>query len=971
MTARSRFIVRVAGLPMDALHGLRASRTPDVLRRTSECRDAIAALRDGLSERLYAAVGAMAERRERNKVLEVRRRLFNGRPLAPDTRAALHAMLAPALVDAIAAYDDLLRTRERLATELETAYADDLADARTAVRALVRDEDFQAALLLSSASLFGNLERFLKGDSRAGRSREEQLERGLLRYLVRMGAKSTPYARFCTVLPGRFDSDSRVAVANAALLGFDADPARKRGHLRLNKSLHAVLWAHLSARPAIRSTLVVELNSTLAEDGERWRFLASTGARELFQRLGRSPALDLIVRTVRGGNAITFGALVARIVADPEIDATPVDAEAYLDRLVEFGLLGLRRVVRDQEPDWDVPLAAYLERIDDEHGALVAGMLRDVRARLTEYAGARPVAREPLGRSIDQTILATLERLGLEPEIPRGIALFEDASADAEMRIARTPGVERALASLAQFLEIVRPVAFPRVDQATMRYYFDRRYPDREAVPLLQFYEDFSRDHLKAHMAQEARVRSGTVPGAVIDHNPLRAPAVTDILVGISRIQELLRACWHSNPCATSIDITPGELRFAVGDLRVPDRDCHSFGMFAQIVAPHADDAQVIVSGGQALTGYGKFFSRFLYVLPPDVRDAVVAENAGLTRDWLAEICGDHDFNPNLHPPLLPHEIAYPGTEGDADSPRLRCADLVVRRDDGDANNLHLVHAPSGQRVLAIDLGFMNPRLRPALYQLLARFAPVMNFVIPVPSAPDRPAQHTSAGESAAADTARPRGVTYRPRITFDSRVVLARRRWTVDVRDIPARDVTESEAAYFGRINEWREANGIPECSYVRLQGNRSGASRATTNTDAREPNVSAAPDEGDAIDAEFDEGAEAADPSPAATAPERAGEGAPAAVHAKRKVRPIGKPQYIDFRSPVLVMLFLRTAATVPSFRAAFEECYPAESDLPSFDGRSFACELCLEFTAPAAHVAHDGERERAAELQGAADD
>ena len=61
---------------------------------------------------------------------------------------------------------------------------------------------------------------------------------------------------------------------------------------------------------------------------------------------------------------------------------------------------------------------------------------------------------------------------------------------------------------------------------------------------------------------------------------------------------------------------------------------------------------------------FGKYFSRFLYLLPDEVEKDLVASNRRLTRSELAEICGDASYNADLHPPLLPEEIAYPTAEG-------------------------------------------------------------------------------------------------------------------------------------------------------------------------------------------------------------------------------------------------------------------------------------------------------------------
>jgi hypothetical protein len=187
---------------------------------------------------------------------------------------------------------------------------------------------------------------------------------------------------------------------------------------------------------------------------------------------------------------------------------------------------------------------------------------------------------------------------------------------------------------------------------------------------------------------------------------------------------------------------------------------CRSMGAFA-CLAPDAGpggDPLLILQGGSYTAGFGKYFSRFLYMLPDDVQEQVRRENAALTDDLLAEICGDAQFNANLHPPLLKWEISYPTGESGAAEEQLRSSDIGVEPDPEDPDTLRLVHAPTGRRVVPVDLGFLNPRMRPPLYQLVSRFTPPAMFAPPVPESPEprrpRPDPSEPAAQSADADTA-------------------------------------------------------------------------------------------------------------------------------------------------------------------------------------------------------------------------
>jgi hypothetical protein len=122
--------------------------------------------------------------------------------------------------------------------------------------------------------------------------------------------------------------------------------------------------------------------------------------------------------------------------------------------------------------------------------------------------------------------------------------------------------------------------------------------------------------------------------------------------------------------------------------------------------------------------GFDKYFSRFLYLRPEEVEKDLVASNRRLTRSELAEICGDASFNADLHPPLLPEEIAYPTAKGGSAREQISVSDLAVEPDPRRPFRVRLVNVTTSRTVVPVDLGFRNPRMRPLLFQMLSRPCP-------------------------------------------------------------------------------------------------------------------------------------------------------------------------------------------------------------------------------------------------------
>ncbi|HEV7590231.1 MAG TPA: hypothetical protein VGO40_19080, partial [Longimicrobium sp.] len=338
---------------------------------------------------------------------------------------------------------------------------------------------------------------------------------------------------------------------------------------------------------------------------------------------------------------------------------------------------------------------------------------------------------------------------------------------------------------------------------------------------------------------------------------------------------------------------------------------------------------------------------------------------------------------------------------------------IGVEPDPEDPDTLRLVHAPTGRRVVPVDLGFLNPRMRPPLYQLVSRFTPPAMFGPPIPespeprrpraAAPEEPAAEAvdadtvavgggdadTAGaapavdaDTAVADTARaaadgieippaepppPPRILARPRVTFEGSLVLARRRWVVPGELFPQREPHEAAADFFVRANRWRREAGIPETSYVRINplpeppaakpGEPAGA-QAEADAAAEAQAAAAAAGEVPGYEAPVPEQAEEEHEEPAAAAEGAAGEAAEGAEGAEKTPakprtpgsRDLHKPQFIDFGNPLLVGLMGKMGANLKGWQAIVEERLPAREGLPRHEGKAYATELVVQLYYPA---------------------
>jgi hypothetical protein len=904
VTVREFCIARCGGLPVTILDELRTGKSRSLAEQILVDERKHASGREGVSDILHGAVSRSDDAGDRRRLLDLRRRLFNARPVRDELVSCAQRLLA---ADELQLVEESVSTVGRLQEGgrlLEPTFSREIATARSRFRRAIDDPDFQKGVLLSSTSLAANMATYSSENAGKPSSRQLQVERGLLRYFTRASAKATPFGTFCAVIEGRLNA---TAMTRALTLNLSGNIREKRSRVRPNKTLYRVLWRHALSCPSVRLRTAVALNPTLERQNGRMRFLTVAGGVETFQRVTRNEALDLVVQMLSARDAAPVAAVAETLAASPEIETSLDEAQEFLLQLAGIGLLRFHSGIPDQEADWIEPLRARLEHIDDDGAgaALIIGLLSTLSLETTRYATAALDERRNIEHRVKAAITDTLSRANIKASDFDGRHLFEDCTADASLQVDLDSAGLAALERAGELLFELERLSFYRSEMEGMRQFFARNYTahGQTRVPLLAFYEDFYRDHYKELADKRARLRKPPATegneerekreAAMRDAtNPFGLESIEARRMANGRLFRLIQERWANDPTAPVIDLTLDEIRRIIDRSGSPRARWGSLATFCQLTLSEDGRAQVLVPSAHGVPGYGKYFSRFLYLLPDASRERVRAENRALADSGsvLAEVQNDGSFNGNLHPPLVDYEIPYPTSDGSG-MPSVNVSALVVELDPHSEGRLRLLETTTGREVVPLDLGFLNPMRRPPLFQLLTRFTPCgCPFTIPMP--------WTS---TTATSTARvPDECIQRPRITVDGSIVIARRQWNFAAGAVPAPTSGESEALYFLRVSRWVERFGLPTRAYIRTAAGWHESAAESQRTPAAEQRHS--PDS--------------------------------------------FKPQYVDFASPLLLQLFARAAGALRGKGLLVEECLPAMDELPARGGERYAYELVVQF-------------------------
>lgn len=189
------FIVRIAGLPVEAMESFRDQVAADLLAQIQLLQEKLTDTRHRAATRIFDLLPDAPEDL-RGLLLEVKRDCHNGRSLVRrQTNAqwpALRTLVTPLL-------DDVLQLEEsidRAKRDLEATYEATLQKERDALAHFAKDVSFLRGVTLSSVSLATNLTRFApdKQDKRQAR-----LESALLRYVSRAALKTSPFSTLTRV----------------------------------------------------------------------------------------------------------------------------------------------------------------------------------------------------------------------------------------------------------------------------------------------------------------------------------------------------------------------------------------------------------------------------------------------------------------------------------------------------------------------------------------------------------------------------------------------------------------------------------------------------------------------------------------------------------------------------------------------------------------------------------------------------
>jgi thiopeptide-type bacteriocin biosynthesis protein len=351
-------------------------------------------------------------------------------------------------------------------SDLEAALARDTGALRVRLREIVRRPEVLAALRIASPSLCARLPAWLDGDEREAAL---SVESALVRYVMRMAGRATPFGLFAGTTLGSPADRTNLRVPQTAM---------HRRLTRLSLDYLVALACRLSANETLRPHIRFRANETVYEAAGRHRFYAlRIGAKNNrtyhLCDIAASPYADVVLSAARRNDGAPMSQLADALVAAGN-GLGHGEALEYVASLVRIGMLWSTLIPAVTGED---PLPQLIERLRGmPTGGSLADALQSVRDDVTLLDAAPFAVHEEVHKRIERT----LHELGTEIESNQ--VLRVDLRKPCEgVTLSRT-----ILAEIASSAELLIGLSMRRETPIEVfAREFEERYQERE-LPLLE-----------------------------------------------------------------------------------------------------------------------------------------------------------------------------------------------------------------------------------------------------------------------------------------------------------------------------------------------------------------------------------------------------------------------------------------------------------------------------------------------------
>ena len=577
-------------------------------------------------------------------------------------------------------------------SELENKFNAELICIRENIKILSKETVLTNGLVLSAPSVLDRIASYQKKEIARFRKKEKQTERTIVQYLTRIATKTSPFSTFTQIGLAEIKEQSSL-IENAKLTS-------NQSFVRINNYILKRFKDSIVQNRTLVQGLRIVVNSTLTRLENGYEFLVNDNNIEVFQTMDDHPVVQLILDKLELDKRLLLSTLVKKLLE--EVDAEIEDIENFVLELHEIGFLEFEISVSNLDANWELKCLDLLSHLPkcplSEDWTKLLFLLQETKQK---YPRLHPSERRVLLKK------AFISFNGLFEEINQGIQqqkqtffkkqfdhqltfnttnlLYEDNVVQTKTSLSKKH-IKALLNKLNAFVKTLEP--FQRNDEIEiLADFFKENYNDK--IDLLTFYKAFAEWKLSNHRHTDPE-----------NNFQKWKPAFKKTIV----IENEMVHIEIKNLQATILNTKEKQT-------------IKSHSAFVQLYQ-NENGFQCFLNA--AMPGYGKYFSRFLYLFPTKVTEQLQERNNRENR-LFAEINDASFFNANIHPPLMPFEIKLlDGNTPVSEKQSILLKEIDIALID---QELKLIHRKTGKEIIPFDLGFLALDARSELFKLLSHFS--------------------------------------------------------------------------------------------------------------------------------------------------------------------------------------------------------------------------------------------------------
>lgn len=790
-------LLRIACTPFDYMEGNNTTLL-NFFSQLNDNNNQINLLTNEILEELHLFNSSLTNEQEQRIIQNYRRALYNKKNDEKATLSALNVIPENYKIK----IHKLIRLKKEINTiliEIQNEHARALDSDRRSLYSSMQNQLFLNGVYMSSESIYHYITKLVNSANENLHKKEITKDLGILKYLSRSSAKTSPFSTFTSV--------NLCDISNKKNIRFQ--PNGVVAKLTINSWLLNIIQHIITSDKELLGYMSVHLNSTLKVNKEEFRYVINLNNVETFQTVKLNSLLNELLNEFKKRKTLQINYLINRIKTKFQIDED--NAQQHLLSCINIGFIEIKKLSSAIDPNWNETLLLNLKKTFSKNNSLQIKIIIETLEYLNRITSTKSlfdvnhknelikIAKDKIGQIIEFSPKQQIEK---NKHILKNI-FFEDAKAQEHVSFKKnliTPVGE----TLAHLYNILGFLDYRKNEQLLMYEYFRKKYSINSKVSFLEFYEDYYRDIVLNKNKTPTNSTSSNKGYVISKYQKLKEQWTKSFLAAVTAINENKEEIFVNS---AQIIQSNNEVKFQ------PNHSIHgSVGAFLQFTFKNNHlSGQHYTIVNSLFYGYGKMFSRFLHLFPKSAYKKIADNNTfKQNNEFLFAEVNDSSFhNANLHPPLLPYEIVFPGCHTRLkDKQQIYVNDIEIYADQK-LKTLNLLHSKSKTPIFPLDLGFQSMKGRSEMFQLMTYFSKTdFNSYNTLTSI----INHQIFQEK------KNRYPIILPRIIYEGNIILQKKTWIIDKKSIPIQENGATEAIYHFMIIQWKNSLGIPDHIFFRL---------------------------------------------------------------------------------------------------------------------------------------------------------